>query len=140
MSDKFLFGISPEILLIILFAFLIIMILLARRGSKGIAAMAASIPLFWLLSKKFGHQDKGLEEIRREYEARLEELRNEFDLKLETIKKDLKIELTKNQLKAEKVTEEIAEVNLETKKVLENATPDELEELARGLLSVSKKK
>ena len=140
MGSKFLFGISPELFLLILFALLVIIILVARRGSKGIAAMAASIPLFWLLSKKFGGPDKDLEEIRQEYEAKLQQLRNEFDLKLEAIRKDLKVELTKNQLKAEKVTEEIVEVDIETKKTLDNATPEELEELARGLLSVSKNK
>ena len=59
---------------------------------------------------------------------------------IKAIRKDLKVELTKNQLKAEKVTEEIVEVDIETKKTLDNATPEELEELARGLLSVSKNK
>ncbi len=140
MSDRFLFGISPELFLIILFLFLVVILVLARRGSKGMAALAASVPLFWLLSKKFGGPDRELEQIREEYEAKLLALRNEFNQKLELIHKDLKLELAKNQLKANKMTQEIVEVDIVTKEALDNAPPDELEELARGLLSVSKKK
>ena len=140
MSDKFLFGISSELFFIILFVFLVVILLLARRGSKGMAAMAASIPLFWLLSKKFGGPDREIEDIRKEYEEKLQELRNEYDHKLEIIRKDVKLELLQNQLKAKKMTQEIVEVDIATKEALDNANPEELEELARGLLSISKKK
>lgn len=140
MSDKFLFGISPELFIIILFVFLVVILLLARRGSKGMAAMAASIPIFWLLSKKFGGPDRELKDIREEYESKLQALRDEFNHKLEIIQKDLQLELLKNQLTARETTREITDVDIATKDVLDKATPDELEELARGLLSVSKKK
>lgn len=140
MEEKFFFGLPPELLLILAFILLVIVIFLARRGSKGMAAMAASIPLFWLFMRKMGGDDTELEHIKAEYESKLDALRNEFNLKLAQIRIDLQNQLLQHQLKAETIEHEITQVDLTTKSVIENATPDELEQLAKGLLAVSGKK
>jgi len=114
-------------------------LLLFRRDSKGITALAASIPLFWIISKKFGGSKDELKIIRAEYDSKLAALREEYDKKLEHIKQNLQSELAQHKLKKQTTEQEISKLDSDTKEFLNHATPTELEELAKGLLSISKK-
>lgn len=136
MIDKFLFGFSPETILVFLFIVIILIILLARRDTKGIAAMAATIPIFWLFSKKFGSSEKELAGIKAEYDTKLEALRKEFNKKMEVIRSDIQRELNQHQFRAEAAKHKIDEVDTASKQLLDRATPEELEELAKGLLAI----
>ena len=75
--------------------------------------------------------------IRAEYDEKLKNLQHEFDNKLNSIKTDLQKELTQHKLKAESTKKEILEVDAASKEFLDKASPNELEELARGLLSIT---
>ncbi|MBN2013466.1 hypothetical protein JW960_29315 [candidate division KSB1 bacterium] len=134
-----LFGMSTETLVILLLVALIIIILLVRKNSGGAIALAASVPLFWLLSKKLGKGEDELTSIQQDYDQKLAKLQHEFNEKIESLKQTLQTDLQQHELRAETIHTDIQALDARAKEQVKNASPDELEAIARAVLTIPKK-
>jgi transcription termination factor NusB len=138
MVEQAFFGLSLETIAILALLIIIVVMLLANRKGGGALALATTIPVFWLLSRKMGKGRDELKEIQDEYDRKLEALRRDYDQKIESLRQTLHTELTRNQNLADQIDTDIQTLDTHAKEQVKDASPDELEAIARALLSVSK--
>ena len=138
MVEQFFFGLSLETIAILALLIIIVVMLLANRKGGGALALATTIPVFWLLSRKMGRGRDELKEIQDEYDRKFEALQRDFDQKFESLRQTLHAELARNQSRANQIKTDIQTLDTQAKEQVKDASTDELEAIARALLSVSK--
>ena len=138
MVEQFLFGLSLETIVILALLIIIVVMLLARNKGGGALALATTIPLFWLISRKMGKGRDELKEIQDEYDRKFKALQRDYDQKIESLRQTLHADLARNQSRAVQVETNIQTLDTQAKEQVKNASPEELEAIARALLSVSK--
>ncbi len=139
MIEHFFFGVSMQTVVIIALVLIIIILLISRRQFGGATALAASVPLFWFFARKMGQGEQELSTIQAEYDRRLKALQEEFNMKMEALRQSLHSELTRHQQRAADIQQEIEAKDIVARERVKNASPDELESIARALISISKK-
>jgi hypothetical protein len=136
--DFKIMGVSLETVIILVLVLFIVIILFSRRKGGALAALSASVPLFWLLSRKLGKGGDELQQIRDDYDRKLAKLQQEFDAKLAALKQALSTDLQHHDVRADAIHTDIQSLDTRAKKKIKTASPDELEAIARALLSIPK--